>query len=117
MHVIYSVSDFNFQYTSIAFKADSSDKHNNYYISHDLFLYVLQHFKLGDYSFQIKAYEPENNTLHSQYRFKKPITITLVYDVNQMLKQNKKVISDDVTNEDIDPVLLLWDTKNQTWYL
>ena len=80
------------------------------------FLVFWQHFKLGDYSFQIKAYEPENNTLQSNYRFKKPITITLVYDVDQMLKQNKKVVSDDVTNEDIDPVLLLWDEKNQTWY-
>jgi hypothetical protein len=33
-----------------------------------------------------------------------------------MLKINKKVVSDEVTNEDIDPVLLLWDEKNQTWY-
>jgi hypothetical protein len=33
-----------------------------------------------------------------------------------MLKINKKVVSDDVTNEDINPVLLLWDEKNQTWY-
>ena len=34
-----------------------------------------------------------------------------------MLKLNKKVVSDEVTKEDIDPVLLLWDTVNQTWYL
>jgi hypothetical protein len=34
-----------------------------------------------------------------------------------MLKLNRKVVSDEVTNEDIDPVLLLWDTKNQTWYV
>ena len=33
-----------------------------------------------------------------------------------MLKLNKKVVSDEVTKEDIDPVLLLWDTVNQTWY-
>jgi hypothetical protein len=76
----------------------------------------LQHFKLGDYSFQIKAYEPENNTLQSHYHFKKPITITLVYDVEQMLKLNKRVVSNEVTNEDMDPVLLLWDAKNKTWY-
>ena len=78
---------------------------------------MLQHFKLGDFSFQIKAYEPTNNTLQSKYRFKKPITITMVYDVDQMLKQNKKVVSDDVTKEDIEPVLLLWDAKNRSWYL
>ena len=81
-----------------------------------LFSCVFQQFKLGNYSFQIKAYEPENNTLQSEYRFKKPITITLVYDVDQMLKPNKKVVSDEVTSKDIDPVLLLWDEKNQTWY-
>ena len=63
------------------------------------------------------AYEPENNTLQTGYCFQKPITITLVYDVRQMLKLNKKVVSDEVTKEDIDPVLLLWDTVNQTWYL
>ena len=34
-----------------------------------------------------------------------------------MLRMNKKVVSDEVTNEDIDPVLLLWDEKNETWYL
>ncbi|CAB4011511.1 Hypothetical predicted protein [Paramuricea clavata] len=76
----------------------------------------MKHFKLGDYSFQIKAFEAENNTLQSEYRFKKPITITLVYDVEQMLKINKKVVSNEVTNEDVDPVLLLWDVKNQTWF-
>jgi hypothetical protein len=74
-----------------------------------------QHFKLGNYSFQIKAYEPENNTLQDKYHFKKPITISLFYDVDQMLKGNKKTVSGEVTNEDIDPVLLLWDTENQTW--
>ena len=31
---------------------------------------------------------------------------------------NKKEIKEDeVTKDDIDPVLLLWDAKNQTWYL
>ena len=34
-----------------------------------------------------------------------------------MLRGNKKVVSDEVTKEDIDPVLLLWDAKNQTWYV
>ena len=63
------------------------------------------------------AYEPKNNTLQTGYRFQKPITITLVYDVRQMLKLNKKIVSDEVTKEDIDPVLLLWDNVNQTWYL
>ncbi|XP_028399178.1 uncharacterized protein LOC114522645 isoform X2 [Dendronephthya gigantea] len=75
-----------------------------------------KHFKLGNYSFQIKAYEPENNTLEEEYRFKKPITISLFYDVDQMLKQNKKTVSSEVNNNDIDPVLLLWHTKNQTWF-
>ena len=41
----------------------------------------------------------------------------MVYDVEQMLKMNKKLVTDEVTQEDIDPVLLLWDTKNQTWYI
>ena len=71
---------------------------------------------MGDYSFQIKSYNTENKTLISKYRFNKPITITLVYDVDQMLKLNKKVVSDEVAEDDIDPVLLLWDTNNQTWY-
>ena len=65
----------------------------------------------------MKAYEATNNTLQSKYHFKKPITITLFYDVDQMLKGNKKVVSDEVTNKDIDPVLLLWDTKNKTWWV
>ena len=55
--------------------------------------------------------------MQTEYRFKKPITITMVYDVDQMLKMNKKVVTDEVTQDDIDPVLLLWDIKNQTWYL
>ena len=92
---------------------------NSLFLSRDifntLFCFSFQHFKLGNYSFQIKAYEPENNTLQSEYHFKKPITISLFYDVDQMLKGNKKTVSNEVTNEDIDPVLLLWDTKNQTW--
>jgi hypothetical protein len=45
----------------------------------------------------------------------KPITISLFYDVDQMLKKNRKTVNNEVTKEDIDPVLLLWDTKNQTW--
>ena len=36
--------------------------------------------------------------------------------MDQMLKLNKKVVSDEVAEDDIDPVLLLWDTNNQTWY-
>ena len=63
----------------------------------------------------IKAYEPENNTLQSEYHFMKPITISLFYDVDQMLKKNRKTVSKEVTKEDIDPVLLLWDKKNKTW--
>lgn len=40
----------------------------------------------------------------------------MVYDVDQMLKKNRKVVTDEVTSKDIDPVLLLWDKENQTWY-
>lgn len=103
----FTTSIFHFQWLNLKFNA----------IASLLFSCVLQHFKLGNYSFEINAYEPENNTLQSEYRFKKPITITLVYDVEQMLKLNERVVSDEVTKEDIDPVLLLWDKKNQTWYL
>jgi hypothetical protein len=45
----------------------------------------------------------------------KPITISLFYDVDQMLKKNRKTVSKEVTKEDIDPVLLLWDKINKTW--
>ena len=63
----------------------------------------------------IKAYDPNNNTLWSEYHFKKPIIISLFYDVKQMLKANKETVSNEVTKQDVDPVLLLWDTKNQIW--
>ena len=81
-----------------------------------LYLYALQHFKLGNYSFEITAYDPTNNTLRSGYRFEKPVIVILYYDVEEMLKSNAKVVSTEVTKQDINPVLLLWDTQNQTWY-
>ena len=108
--------DVKFQMYSVGDKEFKNGTDDNTTIVDPKVIKPPKHFKLGDYSFQIKAYETENNTLQSNYRFKKPITITLVYDVDQMLKQNQKVVSDDVTNEDIDPVLLLWDEKNQTWF-
>ena len=33
-----------------------------------------------------------------------------------MLKGNNEVVSNEVAKQDIDPILLLWDSKNQTWY-
>ena len=70
---------------------------------------------MGNYSFQIKAYDTVNNSLQSNYQFKKPVTISLFYDVEEMLKKNKKLVSDEVTKDDIDPVLLLWDVEKKIW--
>ena len=70
---------------------------------------------MGNYSFQIKAYDTVNNSLKSKYRFKKPVTISISYDVEQMFKKYKKVLSNEVTSDDIDPVLLLWDLEKKIW--
>ena len=39
----------------------------------------------------------------------------MFYDVDNLVKANKKVVSDEVEKEDIDPVLYLWDPKNESW--
>ena len=70
---------------------------------------------LGNYSFVIKALDPVNNTVQEGYRFVKPIKISMVYDVNRLVKANKKHVSNKVTKEDVDPVLYLWDPENETW--
>ena len=74
-----------------------------------------QQFKLGNYSFLIKALDPVNDTVLEGYRFKKPIAISMFYDVDNLVKANKKVVSNEVEEEDIDPFLYLWDPKNESW--
>ena len=80
-----------------------------------VFFLLKQQFKLGNYSFQIKALDPETNTVQEGYHFKKPISISMFYDVDNLVKANKKVVSNEVEEEDIDPVLYLWDPKNESW--
>ncbi|XP_015767122.1 PREDICTED: uncharacterized protein LOC107345883, partial [Acropora digitifera] len=70
---------------------------------------------LGDYSFVIKALDPVNNTVREGFSFAKPITISMFYDVDKLVKANKKHVNDEVTKEDVDPVLYLWDPINETW--
>ena len=70
---------------------------------------------LGDYSFVIKALDPVNNTVQEGFTFAKPITISMFYDVDKLVKANKKHVNDEVTKEDVDPVLYLWDSINETW--
>lgn len=71
---------------------------------------------LGNYSFQIKALDPINNTVKEGFRFAKPIKLTMFYDVDNLVKANKKHVNNEVTEKDIDPVLFLWDPKNETWW-
>ena len=70
---------------------------------------------LGNYSFVIKALDPVNNTVQEGFKFAKPITIAMFYDVDNLVKANKEHVNNEVTKEDIDPVLYLWDPKNETW--
>ena len=70
---------------------------------------------LGNYSFVIKALDPINNTVKEGYKFVKPIKISMFYDVNKLVKANKKHVNNEVTEEDVDPVLYLWDPGNETW--
>ena len=70
---------------------------------------------LGNYSFMIKALDPVNNTIQEGYQFAKPITLSMFYDVDNLVKANKKHVNKEVTKEDIDPVLYLWDPENKTW--
>ncbi|XP_068689656.1 uncharacterized protein [Montipora foliosa] len=72
-------------------------------------------FMLGNYSFVIKALDPVNNTIQEGFTFVKPITISMFYDVDNLIKANKKHANNEVTKEDVDPVLYLWDPKNETW--
>ncbi|XP_022799532.1 uncharacterized protein LOC111337483 [Stylophora pistillata] len=73
-------------------------------------------FMLGNYSFQIKALDPINNTVQEGYRFAKPIKLAMFYDVDNLVKANKKHVNNELTEKDIDPVLFLWDPKNETWF-
>ena len=70
---------------------------------------------LGNYSFVIKALDPQDNTVKEGFKFSKPITITMFYDVDNLVKANSKHVNNEVTKEDIDPVLYLWDSKNDSW--
>ena len=70
---------------------------------------------LGNYSFVIKALDPVNNSVQEGYKFAKPITISMFYDVNKLVKSNKKHVNNEVTKEDVVPVLYLWDPENETW--
>ena len=69
----------------------------------------------GNYSFVIKALDPVNNTVQEGYEFVKPIKISMFYDVNKLVKANKKYVNNEVTKEDVDPVLYLWDPENEGW--
>ena len=70
---------------------------------------------IGNYSFVIKALDPKNNTVKESFKFAEPITITMFYDVDNLVKANNKHVNNELTKEDIDPVLYLWDPKNETW--
>jgi len=72
---------------------------------------------LGNYSFVIKALDPVNGTVQEGFKFVKPITIAMFYDVDKLVKANKKHVNNEVSKEDIDPVLYLWDLENETWYV
>ena len=71
---------------------------------------------LGNYSFQIKALDPVNNTLKEGYRFAKPVVINMFYDVDRLVESNPEVVSNEVNTDEVDPILFLWDPKNGTWY-
>ena len=49
------------------------------------------------------------------FKFAEPITIAMFYDVDNLMKANSKHVNNELTKEDIDPVLYLWDPKNETW--
>ena len=70
---------------------------------------------LGNYSFQIKALDPVNNTVQEGYQFVKPIKIAMLYDVGNLVQANEKHVNNELTKEDVDPVLYLWDPENETW--
>jgi hypothetical protein len=39
----------------------------------------------------------------------------MFYDVDNLVKANKRVVNNEVKKDDIDPVLYLWDIENNTW--
>ena len=82
---------------------------------HYHFFFLRQQFMLGNYSFQIKALDPVNNTVQEGYQFVKPIKISMFYDVGNLVQANQKHVNNELTKEDVDPVLYLWDPENETW--
>ena len=69
---------------------------------------------LGNYSFQINAIDPNNGSVIEGYQFAKPVIVTMFYDVDKLVQANKKVVSG-ITQQDVRPVLLLWDVRSQSW--
>lgn len=98
-HVVYNLKAILLVFTSVS----------NYCSS------LQQQFLLGNYSFMIKALNPLKKTVTKGYRFVKPIKISMFYDVANLVKANGKHVNNDLTMEDVDPVLYLWDPDNQTW--
>jgi len=84
---------------------------------HVIIASLQQQFMLGNYSFQIKALDPVNNTVQEGYKFVKPIKISMFYDVGNLVNANRKHVNNELTKEDVDPVLYLWDPENETWYV
>ena len=70
---------------------------------------------LGNYSFQIKALDPVNDTVKEGFKFAKPIKLSMFYDVGNLVKANEKHVNNELTKEDVDPILFLWDPGNETW--
>ena len=85
---------------------------NQFYIYYSS---LQQQFLLGNYTFLIKALNPLDNKVEEGYKFVKPIKISMFYDVGNLVKANRKHVNNDLTKEDVDPVLYLWDPDNQTW--
>ena len=40
----------------------------------------------------------------------------MFYDVDNLVQSNSKKVSNEVTSDDVEPALLLWDKKNETWW-
>ena len=68
--------------------------HNNNHHHHFL---LRQQFMLGNYSFQIKALDPVNNTVQEGYQFVKPIKIAMFYDVGNLVQANEKHVNNELT--------------------
>ena len=74
-----------------------------------------QQFMLGNYSFQIKAVDTDNGSIIEGYQFAKPVVITMFFDVDKLVQSNKKVVSG-ISQQDVRPVLLLWNVHKKSWY-